>query len=179
MKTAPKKSIYLPIIGLVVMVMLAGCASSPGPKPEDTAPGPSTPGPTTGKEAPKPPQPSATGPGVTTPAPVKPKPGPETVYFVHTVKWRGESVSIIAGWYTGDIQNWKVLKEHNPDINPNRIFEGNKIRIPEYLMKTKAPMPKEYVDGFYTKSPGKESGKPASPSAPSDSGDAPTLFGPK
>jgi hypothetical protein len=160
------------------MVLLAGCASSPGPKPEDTAPGPSTPGPTTGKEAPapKPPQPSATGPRVTTPAPVKPKPGPETVYFVHTVKWRGESVSIIAGWYTGDIQNWKVLKEHNPDINPNRIFEGNKIRIPEYLMKTKAPMSKEYVDGFYAKSPRKEPGKPA---PPLNNGDEPTLFGPK
>jgi hypothetical protein len=163
------------------MVMVAGCASSPGPKPEDTAPGSGTPGPATGKDpsAPKPPQPGANGPGVTTPSPVKPKPGPETAYFVHTVKWRGESVSIIAGWYTGDIQNWKVLREHNPDINPNRIFEGNKIRIPEYLMKTKAPMTKEYVDGFYTKPPRKEPGKPASPSAPSDTGDEPTLFGPK
>jgi len=168
MKTMSKKKVYLSIIGLVVVVMLAGCASSSGGKPQQTPPGSSAPGPTTGKQPPQ--------PGVTGPAPIK----PETPYFVHTVKWRGETISIIAGWYTGDIQNWKVLKEHNPDINPTRIFEGNKIRIPEYLMKTKAPMPKEYVDSFYTKSPRKESGKAAPPSAPStDKGDEPTLFGPK
>ncbi|HUJ89554.1 MAG TPA: hypothetical protein VLX12_05100 [Syntrophorhabdales bacterium] len=177
MKTMSKKKVYLSIIGLVVMVMLAGCASSSGGKPQQTPPGSSAPGPTTGKEplAPGSPQPRPTGP-----ASIKPKPAPETPYSVHTVKWRGETVSIIAGWYTGDIQNWKVLKEYNPDINSNRIFEGNKIRIPEYMMKTKAPMTKEYVDSFYTKSPRKESGKAAPPSAPStDKGDEPTLFGPK
>jgi hypothetical protein len=180
MKTIYKNSIYLSVIALGVMVMLAGCASSP-PNPEDTVPGPATPGPGTGKEPPaQKPQPGATAPGVTTPPPVKPKPGPETAYFVHTVKWRGESVSIIAGWYTGDIQNWKVLKEHNPDINPRRIYEGNKIRIPEYLMKTKAPLPKEYVDSFYTKPTKKDSGRGAPPPSPStDNGEEPALFGPK
>jgi hypothetical protein len=181
MKTVPKKRAFLIVTGLVLLVMLAGCKSS-GSKPEEAVPAPGAPGSTTGKEPPSagPAQPGVAQPGVAAP-PAKPgRPGPETAYFVHTVKWRGESVSIVAGWYTGDIQNWKILAEHNPDINPNRIFEGNKIRIPEYLMKTKAPMPKEYVDGFYTKPPRKESGKPASPSTPpADNGDEPKLFGPK
>ncbi len=182
MKTVPGKSIYLALIAFVAAVMLVSCASSPEPKPEDTAgPAPTAPEPGAGKEPTALPQPGATGPGVTTAPVAKPKPSPETAYFVHTVKWRGESVSIIAGWYTGDIQNWKILRDHNPDINPNRIFEGNKIRIPEYLMKNKAPMTKEYVDSFYSKSPSKkEAGKPAPSSPPSaDNGDEPTLFGPK
>ena len=168
MKTAPKRKIFLSIIGLSVMVMLAGCAST-ADKAEKPAPTPVPPVSAT-PEPQGPPLPAA-GPS---------KPGPETTYFVHTVKFKGESVSIIAGWYTGDIQNWKVLKEHNPDINPNRIFEGNKIRIPESMMKTKAPMPKEYVDSFYAKPTKKESGRPAPAPSPSTSGgDEPTLFGPK
>lgn len=153
------------------MVMLTGCAST-ADKPQKPAPPSVPPVPAT----PEPPTP----PPTSGPAAGPSKPSPETRYFIHTVKFKGESVSIVAGWYTGDIQNWKILAEHNPDINPNRIFEGNKIRIPEYLMKTKAPMPKEYVDGFYTKPPRKESGKPAPPSGPpADNGDEPKLFGPK
>ena len=110
-------------------------------------------------------------------APKAPSPALEVTYFVHTVKWRGESVSIIAGWYTGDIQNWKILKEHNPDINPNRIFEGNKIRIPENMMKTKTPMPKEFVDSFYPKQQRKDAGRSSSQSSGEEK--EPTLFGPK
>ena len=34
--------------------------------------------------------------------------------LVHKVRYPGESVSIIAGWYTGEIDNWKVLAEVNP-----------------------------------------------------------------
>ena len=28
----------------------------------------------------------------------------KTSYYEHTVQWPGETVSIIAGWYTGDIE---------------------------------------------------------------------------
>ena len=170
MKTAPKKQAFITIIGLVVMVMLAACAST-----ANKAEGPAQPPASSVTAAPGQPQAPPLTPG---PAAGASKPSPHTQYFIHTVKFKGESVSIIAGWYTGDIQNWKVLKEHNPDINPNRIFEGNKIRIPESMMKTKAPMPKEYVDSFYTKPTKKESGRPA-PSRSAGGGDEPTLFGPK
>ena len=172
MKTAPKKKVFITIIGLVVMVMLTGCASTAN-KAEEPAQPPAS----SATATPRPPQAPPLTPG---PATGTSKPSPETRYFIHTVKFKGESVSIIAGWYTGDIQNWKVLKEHNPDINPNRIFEGNKIRIPESMMKTKAPMPKEYVDSFYSKPTKKESARPApAPSPSTGGGDEPTLFGPK
>jgi hypothetical protein len=169
MKNLSRKNFYLLVIGLVVMVMCAACAST-GDKAEKPAPAPGPPAPTTPEPPPPPPPPP--------PAAAPSKPSPDTQYFVHTVKFKGESVSIIAGWYTGDIQNWKILAEHNPDINPNRIFEGNKIRIPEYMMKNRAPMPKDYVDGFYTKPSKKEPGRPASPPAPGKE-DELIIFGPK
>ncbi len=72
-------------------------------------------------------------------------------FYTHTVKWRTESLSIIAGWYTGDMKNWKMLSEANPDVNPSPIPEGTKIRIPETILKTKSPLTKDYVDSFYEK----------------------------
>lgn len=176
MKTVLRRKVHLSAIGLVVMLLLAGCASSPAEKPEQS-PASAAPGPNSGQESstiPSP-QPGSKGDGVTAPAP---RPISETGYFTHKVRWHGESVSIIAGWYTGDLQNWKVLKEHNPGLNPNRIHEGNKIRIPEYLMKTKAPLPKEYVDSFYGKQTRK--GPRPTPSDRSTGDEEETqLFGPK
>ena len=78
--------------------------------------------------------------------------------LVHKVRYPGESVSIIAGWYTGEIDNWKVLAEANPGLNPNVINEGMKINIPEYMLKTREPMTREYVGSFYPKSRSKSKG---------------------
>lgn len=97
----------------------------------------------------------------------------------HKVRYPGESVSIIAGWYTGEIENWKILAEVNPDINPNVIYEGMTINIPESLLKTREPMTREYVDGFYPKSrsKSKSTGSRGQTKAPAD--EEPALFGPK
>lgn len=103
--------------------------------------------------------------------------GPGETYFTHVVKWPGESLSIIAAWYTGDIQNWKALAEANPDVNPNRIHEGMKLLIPESLMKTKAPMTKDHVDSYYPK-PKRPSAK-SPPASTKGKDDEPVLFGPK
>ena len=86
-------------------------------------------------------------------------------------------MSIIAGWYTGDIENWKALAQANPHMNPNRIFVGNKILIPENLLKTREPMPKEFVDSFYSK-PKKEKPSPK-PGPPEKKEEEPKLFGPR
>jgi hypothetical protein len=101
---------------------------------------------------------------------------PPEAYYTHTVKWPGESISIIAGWYTGDVQNWKALAEANPDINPNKIHEGMKIRIPESLVKNRTAMTKEHVDSFYPK-PRKQ--PPARTGTGQGKDDEPQLFGPK
>jgi hypothetical protein len=64
-------------------------------------------------------------------------------YFEHTVRWRGESLSLIARWYTGRLENWKALARANPDLNPNRIMVGNVIYIPQEMMNTKEPLPRK------------------------------------
>ncbi len=66
-------------------------------------------------------------------------------YFVHQVRWSGESLSLIAKWYTGHYGNWKKLAQANPGLNPNRIVLGNRIYIPPELMKTKKPLPRKVV----------------------------------
>ena len=112
---------------------------------------------------------------------------PKTTY-VHTVKYPGESLSIIAAWYTGDLQNWKKLAQVNPTLNPSRIFIGNKIRIPRAMMKTHSPMPQKFVNKFIGRKSGKtQKAKPApavtpekkSPPAETGQEDVPLLFGPK
>lgn len=105
-----------------------------------------------------------------------PQPGP--TYFTHVVKWPGESISIVAGWYTGDVQNWKAIADVNPDINPNRMHEGLKIRIPENMMKTKTAMTKEYVDSYYPK-PKRPPTKSSTPAPAKEKDEEPVLFGPK
>jgi hypothetical protein len=99
--------------------------------------------------------------------------------FVHKVRYPGESVSIIAGWYTGEIDNWKILAEVNPDLNPNVIHEGMKINIPESIMKTRDPITKEYVDNFYPKMKSKPKGAGSRGQSPSSAEEETPLFGPK
>ena len=66
-------------------------------------------------------------------------------YFKHTVRWKGESLSLIAKWYTGHYGNWKALAKTNPGLNPNRIASGDIICIPPKIMKTKAHLPRKIV----------------------------------
>ncbi len=168
--------------GVAFLVICVGCAKQ-APKPETPVPS-AVPAP---QPAPPPtPAPPAVPP-VTPRQPAAPLPGPpakvepteKMTYLVHTVKWSGETVSIIAGWYTGDIENWKALAEANPNINPNRIYEGNKILIPEKLLKTRDPMTKEFVEKFYPKPKPKPAPSKPAPSQPKDKEEELDLFGPK
>jgi len=69
--------------------------------------------------------------------------------YRHTVRWSGESLSLIARWYTGASGNWRKLGKANPRINPHRIKKGNFIMIPPELLKTKEPLPQK-VAAKYT-----------------------------
>jgi nucleoid-associated protein YgaU len=62
-------------------------------------------------------------------------------YFAHTVKQDGEKMEVIAGWYTGNAANWKVIARANPKLNSNHLVAGNKIYIPSKLLKTRQPIP--------------------------------------
>jgi hypothetical protein len=157
MKRYSQKKVYVWVITLTFVLMCMGCATK---QPIETGSQPPV-----GTEPRK--------PGKTKPQlPGKTEPQQEITYFEHTVKYSGETLSIIAGWYIKDIKSWKALAEANPDIDPKFIFTGNKIRIPEYLMKTHEPMPKEFVDSFYPQ-------KPAKPIPPPPEEEEPPLFAPK
>lgn len=102
----------------------------------------------------------ATPPTTPSPQPAPKASLPEgTTYFVHTVKYPGETVSIIAAWYLGDKMRFDVLGAANPEIKDlARITAGMKINIPENMAKTREPMTKEFVDGFYKRSPAPSTG---------------------
>jgi len=103
-------------------------------------------------------------------------------YYVHTVRWPGEMLYIISKWYTGKFKNSVAIANANPKLNPNRIFIGSKIRIPETLLETSQPMPKSYVAQFVRKAKKKASPTnplPKSPSPEPSEEEEPELFGPK
>jgi LysM repeat protein len=83
------------------------------------------------------------------PAPVLQPPEPETVAepvpYVHTVNRSGETLGAISRWYTGSADNWKRLIDANKGLKPRRIRVGDKILIPEELMKTQQPMPANFM----------------------------------
>ncbi len=67
-------------------------------------------------------------------------------YYTHAVKLPGESLSIIAKWFTGDLNNWETLAKYNPTINPDRIFLGDKIKIPRHLIIRHDRMTQEFIE---------------------------------
>ncbi len=77
------------------------------------------------------------------------EPAPQKMQFVHTVKYPGETLSIISKWYTGDVNNWRILENNNPHIAYNKMVAGDRIFIPENLLKTREPLTKGFIDSFY------------------------------
>ena len=75
----------------------------------------------------------------------------ENLPFFHQVRWEGETLSLIAKWYTGDWRNWKALSEVNPWVEPNNIFAGVKVKIPRQLLKNKNRMTREFVLSYASK----------------------------
>ena len=70
---------------------------------------------------------------------------PQPSHYYHRVKYSGETLSIIAKWYTGDVENWQALTKANPKLDPKRINVGDKIRIPKNILNTRKPMPRSFV----------------------------------
>ena len=188
MKMHRYPKMFLWVIVILFLMSMYSCRSArPKPAPASSQPPPATSEPASTPPKTSPPQrssppPSKPGPPQkeVTPLPSE-KPFQEETYYTHTVKWSGETVSIIAAWYTGDLDNWKVLAEvmtkNNPNADIKRIYVGNKILIPENLLKTRETMPQEFVDSFYKKSkPEKAPPKPVPSEAEEEE---PKLFGPK
>ncbi len=72
-------------------------------------------------------------------------PAPSRKRFLHVVRWKGETLSLIAEWYTGTWKNWEVLAGANPGVDPDRIQIGNRLHIPDGIIKTRDPLPIDFV----------------------------------
>ncbi len=94
--------------------------------------------------------------------------------FVHKVRWPGEMLTFIARWYTGAISNWEAIAAANPTLKPHRIFIGDEIIIPDNLLKTRTPMPRNYLPDSVRK---KKATTPSSVQPDTESGEI-ELFGP-
>jgi hypothetical protein len=199
MKNGFFKKIRVWAFGLSFGIACLSCAFAPPKKEEppprtEPAPVPQAPKPPTEEKEPVPMkareaapsvQEAALSPGAPasapqkrpTPAQVKAEPKSRGTHIAHTVRWSGETLSIISLWYTGDQGNWKAIAQMNPNLNPNRIYVGNEILIPAVLIKTQNSLPREFVDRFYSKAK-KEKPKPI-PQLDQTQEDEPKLFGPK
>lgn len=98
---------------------------------------------------------------------------PEEKYFTHEIKWPGEDLGSIAHWYTGFAKNWKRLVEVNPGIDPRRINIGDSVLIPEDLLKTRRPMPIDFLS-----SKAKKKRRPPPPAKKPVKSEKIELFGP-
>ena len=101
-------------------------------------------------------------------------PKPEPRFYVHRVRWKGETLFSIAKWYTGSGKNWKALSNAKPKLHPNRIVINDNILIPEDLMKSRKPMPLSFLPSSIRKK-GVQSSPPKQSSTEFD---AVELFGP-
>jgi len=67
-------------------------------------------------------------------------------YFAYTVKQNGETMEVVANWYTGNATNWKAIAKANPKLNPNHLVAGNEIYIPSKMLKTRQPIPESPLE---------------------------------
>jgi hypothetical protein len=93
--------------------------------------------------------------------------------YLHTVRWQGETLCLIAQWYTGSWKNWRTLADSNRGINPDRLAIGDKVVIPEELLKTRKPLPRDLVLSLAAKERGQQPSSHPGETEPLD------LFGPK
>lgn len=112
---------------------------------------------------------------------------------MHKVRWEGESLALVAKWYTGRPENWNAIAGANPTLDPKKIIVGNSIRIPSRLLITRKPMPKRFLTGAIESDafpPAVDAGKVSAPAPAEKAGgpkagppagkeEEPPLFGPK
>jgi len=95
--------------------------------------------------------------------------------YLHSVRWQGETLSLIAQWYTGSWKNWGALADANRAIDPNRLAIGDLVLIPEGLLKNRKPLPRDLVLSLAAKERAEQHGSTLTPER-----DEPLdLFGPK
>ncbi len=87
---------------------------------------------------------------------------PEKRSFVHTVRFSGETLNIVARWYTGSEKYAKSLADANPNINSNHLLIGDRVFIPKDLLKVGKSMPEKFVKKILAKPKKKKAKKKTS-----------------
>ena len=82
-------------------------------------------------------------------------------FLVHRIRWKGETLSIIAKWYMGRIDAWEYLADLNPNLSPQNLQVGEKVKIPAEKVKISVPMPKDFLESFIGKTERPEKKKAA------------------
>jgi LysM repeat protein len=130
-----RSAVIAGLAGFFLIWLLSGCAGTQEKAEAQPPVQEVQPPPVEAKAAPEP---------LPTAQPERPK---EPPYLVHTVKWPGETLALIAKWYTGGTENWRAIAKANPRLDPRRIRLGSQIQIPSELLKNREPMPREFVTG--------------------------------
>jgi hypothetical protein len=134
MRRAVWKAMVEGIFALIFIWIFFGCAT----QPRQSAPKlPPAPAPGTKPE-----------PGISSKTSVLKTPvpsGQRPEFYVHKVRWPGETISVIAQWYTGTQNNWEYIVKVNSGFDPKRMEIGDEILIPVALLKKREPMPRKYL----------------------------------
>ena len=86
-------------------------------------------------------------------AATQPPAPPKPVFFEHKIKFSGETLAAIAGWYTGDAKNWHAIAAANPKLKPNNLQIGDAVEIPENLITQVEELPKKFLKSKNAKAP--------------------------
>ncbi len=92
--------------------------------------------------------------------------------YQYTIRWPGETLSIISKWYTGSVNNWKIIALTNPKIHANSLGIGTILLIPADIVIRHQSMPQTFLIKFKKKRP---NGKQTKKKVPVDDLE---LFGP-
>lgn len=95
-----------------------------------------------------------------------------TEYSYHTVMYPGETLSLIARWYTGQSGNWEIILDHNGNLDPRRLRLGDLVKIPQELLVRDDSMPKAFVEKANAKIGAKAPAKGAETATSAESGAA-------
>jgi len=62
-------------------------------------------------------------------------------YFVHQVRWEGETPGLVAEWYTGSAANSRQILLSTPNLHGENLRPGDVLFIPAALVRMHTPLP--------------------------------------
>lgn len=95
--------------------------------------------------------------------------------LAHTISFSGETLGVIASWYTGEAGNWKAIVENNPGIDPVRLKIGQVVLVPRNLLVREDPLLKKSIRTGRSDGPSKPGAAAIAVTAPSPAETSPKM----